>query len=88
MTWTREMVRGELFQLFTKHTQAGTALTESSHIIADLGLDSLGVMEIIGDIEEKFKLSIPDEALREVNTVADVATTIEAKLKEEGRLEG
>ena len=88
MTWTREKVRGELFQLFAQHAQHGAEIKESTHIIADLGIDSLGVMEVIGDIEDKFKLNIPDEALREVNTVADVATAIEVRLKEAGRLEG
>lgn len=88
MTWTRETVRGELFQLFAQHTQTGTELTEASHLVADLGIDSLGLWEIVDDIETKFKLSIPEEALRDVNTMADVVATIEARLTKEGRLEG
>ena len=39
-------------------------------------------------IEAKFSLKIPDEALREVETVADVAAQIESRLKADGRLEG
>jgi len=46
------------------------------------------VMEIVADIEDKFGLNIPDEALREVNTVADVATAIDTRLARDGRLEG
>jgi acyl carrier protein len=63
-------------------------VTEQSHLVADLGIDSLGVMEVIADIEDKFKLTIPDEALREVDTIADVARQIESKLADQGRLEG
>jgi acyl carrier protein len=88
MTWTRETVRRELLKLFAEHTGAGAELKESSHIVADLGIDSLGVAEIIGDIEDKFELRIPDDALREVDTVADVAVAIEVRLKGAGRLEG
>ena len=88
MTWTRDNIRGELLKLFAQHSEAGAELKESSHIIADLGLDSLRVAEIIGDIEDRFKLKIPDEALREVDTVADVASAIEVRLKGAGRLEG
>lgn len=88
MTWTRDNVRGELLKLFAQHSEAGAELKESSHIIADLGIDSLGVAEIIGDIEDKFELRIPDDALREVDTVADVASAIEVRLKGAGRLEG
>jgi acyl carrier protein len=86
--WTREVVRGELIKLFEHHAQAQAKVEAKSHLVADLGIDSLGVMEVIADIEDKFKLTIPDEALREVDTVEDVATAIETKLRAEGRLEG
>ena len=88
MTWTRETVRRELRGLLTQHAQSGATITDTSHLVADLGLDSLGVMEILADIEDKFTLSIPDEALREVETVADVAAAIETRLQNEGRLQG
>ena len=39
-------------------------------------------------LRRAFSLKIPDEALREVETVADVAAQIEARLKADGRLEG
>lgn len=88
MKWTRETVKTELLTLFGQHAQAGAEITEASHLVADLGIDSLGVMELIADIEDKFGLTIPDEALRDVNTVADVARAIEAKLANDGRFEG
>jgi acyl carrier protein len=88
MKWTRETVRSELLQILGQHVQAGTPVAEGSHIVADLGIDSLGVMEIVADIEDKFGLNIPDEALREVNTVGDVAIAIDARLERDGRLAG
>ena len=87
-SWTREAVRTELCVLFGQHTQAESPISVASHLVADLGIDSLGVMEVIADIEDKFKLTIPDEALREVDTIADVARAIESKLADQGRLEG
>jgi len=86
MTWTRETVRSELIDLFKSHTQAGVQVTPGSHLVGDLGIDSLGVMEVIADIEDKFTVTIPDEALREVDTVEDVAAAILGKLTTEGRL--
>lgn len=86
MTWTPETVRNEVIQILTVHVSAETPLAESSHLVADLGIDSLGVMEVIADLEDKFKLHIPDDALREVNTVADVTGAITSRLKGEGRL--
>ena len=66
--------------------QAEAALTAKAHLVADLGIDSLGVMEVVADLEDKFKLHIPDEALREVETVEDVAKAITVRLEREGRL--
>ncbi len=70
-TWTRETVRSELYALLGEHLShaAGAAITDKSHLVGDLGVDSLGVMEIVAAVEDSFKLTIPDDALREVETV-------------------
>ena len=88
MQFTRETVRTEVLALLKGHAQAGSTVQESSHLVGDLGIDSLGVMEVIADIEDKFHLSIPDEALRDVDTVASVIRSIEKRLADAGRLEG
>lgn len=88
MQFTRENVRTELLALLRAHAQSGALVTESSHLIGDLGVDSLELMELIADIEDKFGLSIPDDALREVDTVASVFRAIEKRLEKEGRLQG
>lgn len=88
MTWTRETVRSELRQLLQQQALSGADITESSHLVGDLGLDSLGQMEMLGEIEDKFKLTIPDEALREMETVGGVISAIEKQLEAEGRLSG
>lgn len=88
MTWTRATVRDELLKVFVQHAQPGIEVKETSDLVADLGIDSLGVMEILEALEDKFTLKIPDEALREVETVADVAAQIESRLEREGRLQG
>jgi acyl carrier protein len=46
----------------------------------------VGVMEVVADLEDKFKLHIPDDALRDVGTVADVAKAIAVRLQKDGRL--
>ena len=88
MGWTSDAVRKELIELLKNHTQEGTPVSPRSHLVADLGIDSLGVMELLADLEDKFGITIPDETLRDVDTVEDVATAIETKLKKEGRLGG
>lgn len=88
MTWTRDSVRTELLNVLKEHAQAGVDVTEKSHLVADLGIDSLGLMEVVAALEDKFGLQIPDDALREVDTIGDVARALEAKLQSQGRLQG
>lgn len=86
MTWTRETLRSELMKVFEQHSANSVTLSATSHLVADLGIDSLGVMEVIGDLEDVFKLTISDDALREIGTIGDVEKAIEAKLQIDGRL--
>jgi len=88
MTWTRETVQSELAALLAQHADDGVPIADTSHLVGDLGIDSLGVMEIIAEVEDKFGLHIPDEALRELETVGDVSTAIVARLEGDGRLAG
>lgn len=88
MTWNREAVQSEVVRLFGQHKQTDNEVSEASEIVADLGIDSLGVMEVLADLEDTFKLTIPDDALRDVNTIGDVAKAIVSRLENDGRLEG
>jgi acyl carrier protein len=86
MTWTRETIEAELVKLFSEFADSGVQISEGSDLVGDLGIDSLGVMELIQNIEDKFAIHIPDEALTEVQTVGDVTRAIIARLEADGRL--
>ena len=93
MSWSRDQVKAEVIAILEPHAQTGSEgaaapITEASRLVADLGVDSLGVMEIVAELEDKFGLTIPDEALREVDTIGDVVKAVEGRLAQDGRLEG
>ncbi len=46
-----------------------------------LGADSLDIVELIMEFENKFGLEIPDEAAEQISTVGDVITYIEEHAK-------
>lgn len=48
-----------------------------THIIDDLGADSLDVVELITTLEETYGIVITDEAVRELYTVREVVEFIE-----------
>ena len=55
-------------------------ITPPAHLLADLDLDSLDTMELTLALEERFAIEIPDEDLKDLNTVSDAIALIERKL--------
>jgi acyl carrier protein len=43
-----------------------------------LGLDSLGALELVFEIEEEFKVKVPDDQIRDLRTVRAVCDGVEA----------
>ncbi len=54
-------------------------LTEDTVIIADLGLNSLDLINLVTDIEDEFDVEIPDRAIKMFKTVGDVIRFIESE---------
>jgi acyl carrier protein len=54
-------------------------LTRDS-VITDLGIDSLSMMQIVGEMETELDVMIPDEDLVELVTVGDLCAKVEARL--------
>jgi acyl carrier protein len=51
-------------------------LSETTDLVADIGLSSLEVMELIEKIEDHFDISIPLNILPDVNTVGELAKKV------------
>jgi len=49
-----------------------------SEIIADLKADSLAVVEMLMEIEERFGVNVPDEDVPNLKTVQDIADYVES----------
>jgi acyl carrier protein len=52
-------------------------LSETTDLVADIGLSSLEVMELIEKIEDHFDISIPLNILPDVNTVGELAEKVQ-----------
>ena len=62
--------------LVRRHVDEDREVRPSDHIQNDLGLDSLGVMEFVSDVESCFGVNIPFEMLEGISTVEDVARAV------------
>jgi acyl carrier protein len=56
--------------------------TPGSDLVADLGFDSLQVLEVIAELEDRFDVSIPLNDVPATRTVAQIAAQV-ARLVEE-----
>jgi len=77
------MTRADLMKTFQK---MATEIAEKdfSHVgedsvIADLGIDSLGMLELVGSMEREFKIQVPDEQLVGIQTVRQLLDLVEKR---------
>ncbi len=56
-------------------------LNENTTFIEDMGIDSVDVVELVVELEEEFGLDdIPEEELRNLRTIGDLAAYVSAHI--------
>ena len=75
--------RAQLLEMFQK---TATEIVEREFpsiseqtVISELGIDSLGMLEIVGSMERQLKIQLPDESLAGIQTVKDLIELVEKK---------
>ena len=72
-----EVILKDIFRRLEPHAKSGRTLTETTDLNRDLNLDSLAVMELMFELEDRFNISIPMNLLPEVSTVGDLARLVQ-----------
>ena len=68
----------KLTQIICEYTgNNDIAITENTVLIADLGLNSLDLVNLAVKVEDEFDIEIPDRAIKDFKTVGDVIAFIE-----------
>lgn len=62
------------------HSEEPDDLPESARLIEDLGFDSLALAEIVFFVEDLYKVSISNNDLRRISTVADLRAFVLGKV--------
>ena len=57
------------------------ALNLKTHLIDDLGADSLDIVEVIMQVEEEIKIEIPDEEASGLSTIGDIVWYVKINKK-------
>jgi len=80
MTKAADAILQDVIKLLSQFIKIDIEINESQHLMRDLELDSVMVMELMMELEDHFDISIPLNSLPDVNTVSDLAAEI-SKLK-------
>jgi acyl carrier protein len=52
-------------------------------LLADLGFDSLQVLELVGELEEHFDIAVPLNSLTHIRTVGQIAAEVQRLVAEQ-----
>ena len=78
-----DSIVGELCGLLHKYNKEGIELTAATNLGSDLDIDSVEVMDLIMEIEDKFDIDIPINLVSDIERIGDLANLVSKRL--EGR---
>ena len=82
------MTRTELLQIFrstaSEIAEKDLSSVEESGAIAELGIDSLELLEVIGSLERDLNIRVPDDQLVGIKTVGQLLSLVADKLPQAG----
>jgi acyl carrier protein len=71
----------ELFRdLASEIAEKDLSFVEENSAIAELGIDSLAMLELVGTLERKFRIRVPDDQLVGLTTVGDLLGLVEGRV--------
>ncbi len=83
MTENADNIRADVIAALTKLLPRPVALHGDTHIVQDLGLDSLAIMNFMLEIEDRFDISIPLDRAADIATIDDLVQAVASLVKQE-----
>jgi hybrid polyketide synthase/nonribosomal peptide synthetase FtdB len=76
----RAKIRKVFLRIAEQVTESKIGDIDDSEVVGALGIDSVLFMEIVGAVETRFQINIPDPALTEVSTIGDFLQVLETAI--------
>jgi len=68
----------QVFQIVARVAKREPAgITPEQQLVADLGIDSPKALQLMCDLEEELKIEMPEDAIGQIVTVADILKVIQ-----------
>jgi acyl carrier protein len=80
---TDDEIITEICSLLAPHNKEGIALKAETDIPAELNIDSVGVLDFIMDVEDKFDVEIPMNVVAETRTIGDLVKVVAARIQKD-----
>jgi acyl carrier protein len=74
-------IQSIIFDMVRTELPKAAAISDQTHIVDDLGLDSVAVMDFVMEIEDRMDVSIPLNKIAEIETLGDLIAAV-CSLKE------
>ena len=73
---TTQDVKKKIIDVIEKSTETELELTPDTELFADMGLSSVEVVVMLGDLEDAFGIDIPAADIRNVRTIGELSDLI------------
>ena len=74
---TAESIERDTIDILKRLSRRPIEPTSSSELMADLGFDSLQILEFVGELEDHFNIAVPLNSLTHVRTVGQIAAEVQ-----------
>ena len=75
-TLTISATLNEIVRKFAPRDRAGVALTPETRLVDDFGIDSPRMIDIVLEVEDRFGVSVDDDAMARVRTFGEVLSLV------------
>lgn len=81
MTAQQDEIAAELCKLLERYNKKGLQLKGATNLTSELDIDSVEVMNVVMEVEDKFNVDVPINLLGDVETVEDLADVVKTRMK-------
>lgn len=78
-----DRIEHDIVEILKRVSRRPIEPTPASELLADLGFDSLQVLELVGELEDHFHVAVPLNDLTNIRTVAQVVDEVRKLAAEE-----
>lgn len=82
MNTTTLDINQQMCDMLQKHNTRNVNIQADTYISKDLNIDSLAVMDLVMELEEKYDIDIPVNLLSDIEKVSDLSALVAIRIRE------